>query len=108
MNDLVPQSDCSTTNQTCICADAVLQRQLTACVTAHCTVKESLTAQNVTATTCAWPYRDQAPILRGVSLPLLILTTVFVAARIVARLPQLGGSIGSDDYVILAAWVSNK
>lgn len=106
MNEQIPSSSCAANNQACICANAALQSEITACVMANCTVKESLTAQNATATACDWPYRDQSPLLREISLPLLILATIFIAARVVARLPQLGGSIGSDDYVIIAAWVS--
>lgn len=61
--------------------------------------------QNITATTCAWPYRDQSSTLRSVSLPLFLMATVFIAARVTARLPRFGGTIGSDDYMIVAAWV---
>jgi len=42
MNDLIPQSTCAATDQACICTNSDLQAQLTACVTASCTVKEAL------------------------------------------------------------------
>lgn len=61
--------------------------------------------QNYTATACSWPDRDRSATVRDVSIPLAVIATLFVAARVVARLPALDGKFGLDDWFIVAAWV---
>lgn len=51
------------------------------------------------------PYRDSSRFLQTVSIPLFIIATLFVAARITARLPTLGGKFGPDDYCIVMSWL---
>ena len=61
--------------------------------------------ENVTATTCAWPVRDESASLRNISIPLAVIASIFVAARLVARIPVLtGSSFKADDWMILASW----
>lgn len=42
LTKLVPQSTCALSNQTCLCTNADLNKELSVCVAASCTVKESL------------------------------------------------------------------
>ncbi|KAJ5984594.1 Nucleic acid-binding OB-fold [Penicillium waksmanii] len=59
----IEDSPCTLTNTTCICADALLQANLTACVQMTCTVKDSLTTANTTSTMCHSPIRNKANVI---------------------------------------------
>lgn len=44
MNDLIPGSSCALNDRGCICANKQLIEDLSACVTAACTIRETLGA----------------------------------------------------------------
>ncbi|KAK2795381.1 hypothetical protein FQN51_000471 [Onygenales sp. PD_10] len=101
MSDLLPQSACSPTNQTCICTDIKLKADISTCVTAKCTVKEGLTTLNVTHTKCGSPIRDQ-------SAPSILVPAVFMAVfiplvllRIYTRIVVVKSGLGWDDWATI-------
>ncbi|AEO67508.1 uncharacterized protein THITE_2116393 [Thermothielavioides terrestris NRRL 8126] len=82
--DAVGQSSCSPTNVTCICNDTRLNNMATACITSSCTVKESLTAKNLTSQLCGLPDHGDDSLIPIYSV-FIGLAVVAVALRLVAR-----------------------
>ncbi|KAJ5679595.1 hypothetical protein N7462_007839 [Penicillium macrosclerotiorum] len=100
LEDLLPNSACASTNQTCICTNVELNDELTSCVSANCTIKESLTAVNVTDTTCGVPIRDHTSL--SIIIPAVGLCVVlFVGLRIYTRLVVMKLEIGLDDIMTI-------
>ncbi|KAL4803358.1 hypothetical protein BDV18DRAFT_144636 [Aspergillus unguis] len=94
-------STCGLTDVSCICADTDLFPKLEPCMVSNCTVKESLTAQNVSYTTCDYPATENTgvfPIINIVGLVVAILSVVMrVTNSVVARQLKL------DDYAIVVS-----
>lgn len=74
------------------------------CILSGCTITEALQAQNISATTCGEPVRNQAKGLSVMAYILLSLALVALLTRLYVRLfIHEGGSIGMDDWSILVA-----
>ncbi|KAH8700358.1 integral membrane protein [Talaromyces proteolyticus] len=100
LNETIPQSACAPTNQTCICTNADLKGNISSCVTANCSVKDGLTAVNVTDTECGVPVRDDtAPSIILPSIGFIVL--LFIALRIFTRLALTKLELGWDDWTTL-------
>ncbi|KAH7112486.1 hypothetical protein B0J11DRAFT_185921 [Dendryphion nanum] len=99
---LKAQDLCSPTNITCICTNVALMGSIQTCVLSTCTVKEALSAQNVTQTMCGQPVRDIThitPIVTGVSGAAAIIAVVVRSALAYA-------SFSLDDMFAVAALIS--
>ncbi|KAL4757703.1 CFEM domain-containing protein [Aspergillus foveolatus] len=94
-------STCSLTDFACICADAQLNAQLTPCMLVSCTVRESLTAQNYSYSTCQYPASENTVTFPIVNIVGIIVAIVSVILRGTYRI--LAGQLGLDDYTICAA-----
>ncbi|KAL4899585.1 hypothetical protein BDW74DRAFT_171395 [Aspergillus multicolor] len=94
-------STCDVTDSACICADTELNAQLTPCMLATCTVKESLTAQNYSYSTCQYPASENTVTFPIVNIIGIIVAIISVALRITYRV--LAGQLGLDDYTIVAS-----
>ena len=57
------------------------------------------------ATDPSLPHDSLVSQVRGICSALLILTTLFVAARFWIRLTLVRGRLGADDACILVAWI---
>ncbi|KUL85425.1 hypothetical protein ZTR_06984 [Talaromyces verruculosus] len=101
IEEILPESPCAPTNQTCICTNAIFKEELTGCVAANCTVKETLTTLNITNTECGVPVRDLTrPSIIVPSVGYIVL--LFIASRIYTRLVMVPGhKLGWDDWTIL-------
>ncbi|KAL2820970.1 hypothetical protein BDW59DRAFT_150387 [Aspergillus cavernicola] len=100
LTDLLPQSPCAATNQTCICTNDELNENLTLCVGASCSVKEGLIALNVTNTECGAPVRDHTSlsiIIPSVGFGVIL----FVALRVYTRLVVTKLEMGLDDWTTI-------
>ncbi|SPO02589.1 related to integral membrane protein PTH11 [Cephalotrichum gorgonifer] len=96
----IVESQCSLTDQPCICEDEVLLKEVTICVKATCTVKESLTTKNATQTICQAPVRDSSRPLYVLVATFGTITGVVVLFRLVYRLwMRLGWEM--DDWFTL-------
>ncbi|KAH8730153.1 hypothetical protein GQ44DRAFT_823495 [Phaeosphaeriaceae sp. PMI808] len=98
-------STCAKDDLVCICTDPRLAAAMQACVGVSCSVKQTLTALNVTDTMCQRPVRDRthistvvAGITGGSAVLAVILRTIDVL---------VDGQFGWDDACTLAAgiWV---
>ncbi|KAL4994932.1 hypothetical protein BDV10DRAFT_197117 [Aspergillus recurvatus] len=94
-------STCSATDFACICADTALNAQLTPCMLASCTVRESLTARNYSYSTCQYPVTENTVTFPIVNIAGIIVAIVSVALRVAYRI--LAGQLGLDDYTICSA-----
>ncbi|KAL4880293.1 hypothetical protein BJY04DRAFT_219289 [Aspergillus karnatakaensis] len=97
----ISNSTCALTDFDCICADTQLNAQLEPCIAGSCTIKEALTAQNFSYTTCAYPTSDDTRVYPIVNLVGIIVAIVAVALRVTSRV--VGGQLGLDDYTIVAS-----
>ncbi|KAK3303022.1 uncharacterized protein B0T15DRAFT_495591 [Chaetomium strumarium] len=86
------QSTCGLTNVTCICNDQTLKNAATACITSSCTIKQSLTAKNLTSQLC------------GVGLPverdrtLIPLYSTFIGLAVFAVILRLIARVLTQAY----------
>ncbi|KAK4235077.1 hypothetical protein C8A03DRAFT_18119 [Achaetomium macrosporum] len=86
------QSPCPLTNVTCICNDQALNNAATACIMSTCTIKQSLTAKNLTSQLC------------GVGLPvetdatLIPLYATFIGLAVLAVILRLVARVLTQAY----------
>lgn len=102
----VAQSPIQHTDQASVCADAKLQGAVEACVLQSCTLRQSLTTKNVTATSCHAPTRYSGDSIRVSNLILSIVTVVCGLSRIIYKAAFSIGELGYDDYSVLAALIA--
>lgn len=102
LETILPQSQCAPTNQTCICTNVSFKDELSGCVAANCTIKETLTTLNITNTECGEPVRDLTePSIVIPSVGYIVL--LFIAVRIYTRMVLVPGStLGWDDWTVVA------
>ncbi|KAK4118946.1 hypothetical protein N657DRAFT_684829 [Parathielavia appendiculata] len=82
------QSTCSLADAACLCNDDQFNNVATACITSGCTVKESLTAKNLTSHMCGLPVEGDSSLipLYSVFLGLAGLAMILrIAARVLTR-----------------------
>ncbi|KAL2136162.1 hypothetical protein VTI74DRAFT_5215 [Chaetomium olivicolor] len=80
----IGQSTCLLTDVTCICNDQKLNNVTTACITSMCTVKESLTAKNLTSQVCGLTDRRDDSLIPFYAV-FNALAVVAVILRLAAR-----------------------
>ncbi|RHZ61788.1 putative integral membrane protein [Aspergillus thermomutatus] len=101
MVSTVSHSDCTITNQTCMCTDPLFTSTLETCVRANCTIRESLTTKNVTTSACGQPIRDRTRVVSIAGVAGGVLAVIAFALRMIARLPCCGGQFGMDDLAMI-------
>ncbi|CCF35264.1 CFEM domain-containing protein, partial [Colletotrichum higginsianum] len=98
------QSSCIGEDLACLCADVRFNGQVEACVTAACTVKESLIVANTTWTSCGFPLADNTALPRFLAGFLFLLPAVFIFARLLNK--KINPSPwGADDACIMFAFL---
>lgn len=99
----VLESPCNLTDQACVCTNAHLQAQSTACVIESCTIREGLLTRNLTSTGCGVLPRQEHNYLI-VLVVFFALSALAVFLRIVARL-QARVPMWWDDFIIGLSFV---
>ncbi|KAF3007415.1 hypothetical protein E8E13_002762 [Curvularia kusanoi] len=97
---------CSPADQACICTNPVFQNNVTACVTAACTIPESLVTRNVSLTTCGAPVRNHGGEYVVISNVMLVLASAFVILRFAFKALFSRMDFGLDDWCVLATLLS--
>ncbi|KAF4972595.1 hypothetical protein FSARC_868 [Fusarium sarcochroum] len=90
-------------NATCICTNVELNEKIHLCVTANCTVRESLLVQSYSKHTCGAPKRDRTTLVWVLGVVFLVLGLVGFGLRIMARVFVGTQTWGADDWVMLLA-----
>jgi hypothetical protein len=73
------------------------------CLLSTCTIKEGLTAQNVTATLCDQKPRDTSVELKATNIALMVVSAAFVLMRLTQKLfTRVESRMALDDYLIFA------
>lgn len=109
MIEYLPTSACVTEaglNQTCVCTDAILKKQISVCSSQTCTVTELLSTMNTTSTSCGAPVRDHSAEIVISSLVTGFVALIIVIIRVMARLFTGQKQLMMDDWFILATFVS--
>ncbi|KAF2172692.1 hypothetical protein M409DRAFT_16653 [Zasmidium cellare ATCC 36951] len=102
----LPASGCDPKDVACLCTSVPYTNAVTACLTANCTVVDSLEARRYSAITCGEPVRDHSELTKRVSWTMFTLATIGLISRFLSRLPALNGSgFGWDDWTILLCWI---
>ncbi|KIX09440.1 uncharacterized protein Z518_00520 [Rhinocladiella mackenziei CBS 650.93] len=104
----IAQSNCSATDQACICTNKQLAETVTACVASNCTIREQLTTQNVSLTACGAPIRDRSSLVSGFGVGGGAVALVVFVVRICAKFIVPAASIGYDDFNIAVAMVRSR
>ncbi|PSN58562.1 hypothetical protein BS50DRAFT_605556 [Corynespora cassiicola Philippines] len=97
------QSPCGVQNIDCTCTNSSLQSNVETCVLQTCTIKEGLTAKNITSSLCKAPFRDRSGSLKVMNIAFAIPTNICVPARIIGKFAGLGHSFGMDDICLIIA-----
>ncbi|KAK3903065.1 hypothetical protein C8A05DRAFT_43640 [Staphylotrichum tortipilum] len=100
--DSVARSACAT-NQTaaCTCNDSNFKGQMTQCVMANCTVKQSLATMNITSAACGAPVRDRAGNFDTGQIIFAVITACIVLTRLGFEVFVVH-NLAPDDYMFLA------
>ncbi|KAH7410677.1 CFEM domain-containing protein [Cadophora sp. MPI-SDFR-AT-0126] len=101
----VVESPCSATNVTCTCTNAPLQKAVTLCVSANCTVPEALSTKNITETLCGAPIRDKRAYFNNISNSFAALSGVAIVLRVISKVTTRM-DFGLDDYSIFATFIA--
>lgn len=101
--ETIPQSNCSLTDTACICSNKELQDNVSSCVLQNCSVRESLTTKNITATQCHQPVRNKGNFVSVTAYALGALSLLAYGLRIASRFSQSLNSFGWDDLFITLA-----
>ncbi|ETI26534.1 hypothetical protein G647_03311 [Cladophialophora carrionii CBS 160.54] len=84
----------------CFCTDPPLFDLGKQCWESNCTVREALTAENVTSISCNFPDRDRGPASSAVTFTSMAVALCLVATRIVAMSPDFRVLWGWDDVLV--------
>jgi hypothetical protein len=90
-----------------MCADTTTQSTVALCLATSCTVKEGLTAQNISATICSAPIRDRSAELKSLNIATAVVSAFFVLLRLGHKI--FGPSeirFGLDDIFIFITLLS--
>ncbi|KAH6696592.1 putative integral membrane protein [Leptodontidium sp. MPI-SDFR-AT-0119] len=96
----IQNSTCTVDDSNCICTDATLNEQAGLCVQSTCTVKESLTTMNISATECGAPVRDRSKSFDAITIIFGSSSLVAVILRVISR-HWFNFSLGLDDVFIV-------
>ncbi|KAK6380315.1 hypothetical protein LTS17_005504 [Exophiala oligosperma] len=99
----IAQSQCSPTDTACICTDKELTAAITECVAVKCTIREALTTQNVSYTTCGAPIRDRSHLVSGFGAGGGAVALIVYFVRIFAKYTVPAATFGYDDLSITIA-----
>ncbi|KAL5340231.1 hypothetical protein BJX70DRAFT_387454 [Aspergillus crustosus] len=97
----IKNSTCALTDFACICSDTQLNAQLELCIAGSCKIREALTAQNFSYTTCAYPADENTLVFPVVNIVGIVVAVLAVVLRVMNRV--VGGQLGLDDYTIVAS-----
>ncbi|KAF4982842.1 hypothetical protein FZEAL_1634 [Fusarium zealandicum] len=101
LGDAVTNSDCDADDTTCICTSKEILSVASVCVAGSCTVRESLTTQNMTNTYCDVPVRDRTSLFINVSIILGVISGISILLRIGSKFLITNSAFGLDDLFIL-------
>ncbi|KAL3961040.1 hypothetical protein ACCO45_006157 [Purpureocillium lilacinum] len=105
LGEVIGQTSCSMTNQTCMCTDQKLQDAMTTCVMGNCTIKDAIITKNLTATGCNEPVRDKTSEYVAISNAFGTISAAFVIQRFGYKLwAKL--DFGLDDWFTLITIVT--
>ena len=86
-----------------MCATPELWTNTTICVTPACTIKEALTAQNISAQICHTSVRNKSKEVEICGPVLCLVAIIFVVIRVIARQPWKTEMFGWDDAFIIVS-----
>jgi hypothetical protein len=90
-----------------VCADTTTPSPVELCIAATCTVKEGLTAQNISATLCNVPIRDRSAELKSLNIATAVVSAFFVLLRLGHKMFHPSEiRLGLDDVFIFVTLLS--
>ncbi|KAI5462640.1 hypothetical protein BGZ63DRAFT_403848 [Mariannaea sp. PMI_226] len=100
----VQHSQCSATNQTCLCTNEALQTEANICISTSCSIKEALLTKNITSTNCNAPIRDKSAQFVTISNTFTAISSIFVMIRFGFKI-WVGIELALDDWFALITMV---
>ncbi|KAK1992860.1 CFEM domain-containing protein [Colletotrichum falcatum] len=100
----ISYSNCSATDQVCLCHDTAYATKVQTCVLQNCTVKEALVAQNQSLAACHVPVTELNNFERWFPAVLSALPTLFMIFRLANKWLRIS-PWGWDDASIIAAYL---
>ncbi|PGH10932.1 hypothetical protein AJ79_05178 [Helicocarpus griseus UAMH5409] len=104
ITDAIKKSSCAPEDLPCICSDKTANEYVGRCVIGTCTVRESLTSQNMTMSACKVPQASQSVISPAIGGSFGSVALIMVVMRVVSRI-RVRQSFGWDDIWIVLAMV---
>ncbi|EMD68453.1 hypothetical protein COCSADRAFT_80286 [Bipolaris sorokiniana ND90Pr] len=99
---LIRASSCAGSDASCICTNTQLQGMIEGCVRQTCTVKQSLTAKNLSSTLCGAPVSNIGSQVKVLNITLFSITAAIALIRLLFK-SFSDTNAGWDDYAIIAA-----
>ncbi|KAF4469225.1 integral membrane PTH11 [Fusarium albosuccineum] len=101
LGDAISKSDCESADVECVCTSEAIIPVASVCVSEACTVKESLTTQNMTNTYCHAPVRDKTSTFVNVTIVLGVISGISILLRIGSKILITNSDFGLDDLFII-------
>ncbi|KAL1880549.1 hypothetical protein VTK73DRAFT_5562 [Phialemonium thermophilum] len=103
LGESLATSSCSMTDNTCICADAALNKQVTACVERHCSIREQLQMKRYSTEACGVEGEDRRDLVWIIAIVFGLLGLAAFILRCLARLYVTAQTWGLDDWAMSVA-----
>ncbi|KAK4137786.1 hypothetical protein BT67DRAFT_121235, partial [Trichocladium antarcticum] len=100
----IAQSGCALPDLGCLCNDTMLADVADVCIASSCTVKENLTAKNITSHLCGLPVETDDTLI-PIYAVFIGLAAVAVVLRVVARAVLTQAPLWWDDWANLLGFV---
>ncbi|KAI8655267.1 CFEM domain-containing protein [Fusarium keratoplasticum] len=101
LGDAISKSDCDSADVKCVCTNEKVIPVASVCIAGGCTVKESLTTQNMTNTYCQVPVRDKTSLFINVTIILGTFSGISILLRIGSKILITNSDFGLDDLFIV-------
>ncbi|RAL03302.1 CFEM domain-containing protein [Aspergillus ibericus CBS 121593] len=98
-------SSCSIYDASCVCTGAASKSALVSCAESSCTAKDYYITRHLYELECGLPIKKGPLLVDPATLAPAILATIFFFIRIAAKLGNLAGGWGPDDYTVTAAFI---
>ncbi|BCR93021.1 CFEM domain-containing protein [Aspergillus luchuensis] len=97
--------NCTITDASCVCTGDASKSSLVTCALSNCSALEYYITRHMYELECDQPIKKGPPLVDPSTLAPAILATIFFFIRIAAKVANLAGGWGLDDYTVTIAWI---
>ncbi|KKA29952.1 hypothetical protein TD95_005299 [Thielaviopsis punctulata] len=102
----LPLTNCTAEDTQCTCTDKTFNDAVMGCSLSTCPIADALMGRNISATVCHEPIRNRGQSYSDMTISMLIITALFIAARFAYRI-YAHDTITIDDWLSLVAFFAS-